>query len=87
MARHSACAPAEALGVVLPQAGDGLHDLALPHLGRLGELGGGERLGRQEEERLQDARELLHGAPSPEGVVTVIGSNGARCSQSASPAL
>ena len=38
-------------------------------------------------ERLHDAGELVHGPPSCAGTVTVIASNGARCSQSASPAL
>ena len=57
LAQHDA---AVALGVVLAQPRERLDDLALGHLARVGEVGGGERVGRQEQQRLDDPGELVH---------------------------
>ena len=83
LAQHD---PPEALRVVLAQPGERLHDLALGDLGGTGQLGDPQRLGRQEEQRLDDARELVHSVTSARAD-TVIGENGSFCCQSASPAL
>ena len=66
---------APALGVVLAQPRERLDDLALAHLAGLGHLGGRERLRRQEQQRLDDARQLVHCA------VTVIGPKFSSCCQ------
>ena len=78
LAQHDA---AEALGVVLAQARQRLDDLALAHLAGVGEPLHGDRLGRQEEQRLDRASEVVHDG------TTVIGPNGISCSHFASPAL
>ena len=83
--------PAKALGVVLAQPRDRLHDLALRDLGGLGQALGGHRLGREEQQRLDGAGQVVHEATSTPAVAaagtTVIGPNGTSCSQRASPAL
>ena len=73
---------AVALGVVLAQAGERLDDLALGDVGGVGEPLDGDGLGREEQERLDDAGELVH-----EAGTTVIGPKGTSCSHFASPAL
>ena len=78
LAQHDA---APALGVVLAQPRERLDDLALADLARLGHLGGRQRVGGQEEQRLDDARELVHCA------ITVIGPKFSSCCQAASPDL
>src|SRR5918992_3110673 len=74
--------PAVALGVVLAQPGERLDDLALGHLGGVGQALDRDRLRREEEERLDGSRQIIH-----EFGTTVMGPNGTSCSHFASPAL
>ena len=74
--------PAPALGQVLAQQLDRLGDLALGRLGRLRQIGGGDRLGGEEEQCFQGAGEVAHAAAT---LRTWIGPSGSPCSQVISP--
>ena len=80
---------AVALGVVLAQAVERLDDLVLGLLAGLGEVVERHRVGRQEEQRLDDPREVLHAGLLAHALpaLIVIGPKVSDCSQSASPAL
>ena len=71
-----------ALGQVLAQQLDRLADLSLGRLGRLGQVGDGDRLGREEEQRLDGAGEVAHAGAT---LRTAIGPSGLLCSQVISP--
>ena len=81
LAEHHA---APALRVVLAQAREGLHHLALGDLAGLGEALHGDRLRGEEQERLDDPRPTLAHSVA---ALTVIGPKGTSCSHLASPAL
>ena len=55
--------PAIALGVVLAQPRQRLDDLALGHLAGVGEALDRDRLGREEQQRLDRTREVVHASP------------------------
>src|SRR6185437_10788858 len=77
--------PALPLGEVFAQQLDRLGDLALGRLGRLREVADRDRVRREEEQRFDRAREVVHAAATPLPRSTRIGPKFSDCSQVTSP--